>query len=200
MIVLYGTPLSGHVHRVRLLLSMLKLTYQFETVTGRTPELLRMNPLGQVPVLKDDDIVLADSNAIMIYLIKRYGANSPLLPQGPVEAGHVQRWLSIAAGELRQGPAAARMVSLFNKKNEPADAKERAHSLFAIMNTHLEKQAFLATSYPTLADLACYAYTARAPEGGISLENYPHIEAWLKRIEALPDFVPMPWAKDLSAA
>ncbi|KAA8391010.1 glutathione S-transferase [Acetobacter tropicalis] len=198
MIILYGTLLSGHVHRVRLLLSILKLDYQFEAVSGPSSELLGMNPLGQIPILKDNGIILSDSNAIMVYLVKRYAPGSSLLPQDPVPAAHVQRWLSIATGELRQGPAAARMVCLFHKENEPANAKEQSHALFTFMNTHLGQQEFLATPHPTLADLACYAYTARAPEGGISLENYLHIQEWLKRIEALPGFVSMPWAKDVN--
>lgn len=194
MITLYGMPLSGHVHRVRLLLSMLGLDYRFETVTGPTPELLRLNPLGQIPVLRDGDLVLADSNAILVYLAKTYGgAGTDWLPGDAVGAAHVQRWLSIAAGELRQGPAAARMVALFHKSGEPPDAQARAARILAFMDSFLDGRMFLAAASPTLADLACYSYTAHAPEGGISLEPYPHVRAWLERIEALPGFVPMPW-------
>lgn len=197
MITLYGKPLSGHVHRVRLVLSLLKLDYQFEIVSAFTPELRIMNPLAQVPILKDGNLVLTDSNAIMVYLVKQYGADSCYLPDTPRDAAHVQRWLSIAAGELRQGPAAARIVSLFHKTGEPANAIERAQALFAIMDAHLAQQPFLATTFPTLADFACYAYTARAPEGGVDLQPYPNIQSWLKRLEALSNFFPMPWADDL---
>ncbi|MHC0612577.1 glutathione S-transferase family protein [Komagataeibacter oboediens] len=193
MIILYGMPLSGHVHRVRLLLSMLDLEYRFEVVDASAPELLRLNPLGQVPVLRDGDLVLADSNAILVYLAKAYGAGTHWLPDDAVGAAHVQRWLSIAAGELRQGPAAARMVALFGKAGEPADARARAAGLLTFMDRWLDGRAYLAAACPTLADLACYGYTAHAPEGGVSLEPYPHVRAWLERIEALPRFVPLPW-------
>ncbi|WP_244191724.1 glutathione S-transferase family protein [Komagataeibacter swingsii] len=193
MITLYGTPLSGHAHRVRLLLSMLGLDYHFEVVDASSPELRHINPLGQVPVLRDGDLVLADSNAILVYVAKAYGAGTQWLPDDPVGAAHVQRWLSIAAGELRQGPAAARMVALFHKAGEPADARARAAKLLGFMDAFLRGRSYLAADCPTLADLACYGYTAHAPEGGISLDPYPAVRAWLERIEALPGFVPLPW-------
>ncbi|WP_395371036.1 glutathione S-transferase family protein [Komagataeibacter diospyri] len=193
MITLYGMSLSGHVHRVRLLLSMLGLEYHFEVVDASSSELRHLNPLGQVPVLRDGDLVLADSNAILVYLAKAYGAGTQWLPDDAVGAAHVQRWLSIAAGELRQGPAAARMVALFHKKGEPADARARAATLLGFMDAYLCDRAYLAADCPTLADLACYSYTAHAPEGGISLDPYPAVRAWLERIEALPGFVSLPW-------
>lgn len=90
MIMLYGKPLSGHVHRVRLVLSLLKLDYQFEIVSAFTPELRIMNPLAQVPILKDGDLMLTDSNAIMVYLVKQYGATSSYLPDTPCDAVHVR--------------------------------------------------------------------------------------------------------------
>ncbi|MBB2167444.1 glutathione S-transferase [Gluconacetobacter aggeris] len=193
MMILYGMPLSGHVHRVQLLLSMLGIDYRFEIVSGPTPELLRLNPLGQIPILCDGDLVLADSNAILVYLAKAYGAGTLWLPDDPVGAARVQRWLSIAAGELRQGPAAARMVALWQRSGEPADACVRAERLLAFMDAHLGDRTFLAARHPTIADLACYGYVAHAPEGHVSLEPYPNVRAWLLRVEVLPGFLPMPW-------
>lgn len=193
MMTLYGMPLSGHVHRVNLLLSMLGIDFRFEIVSGPTPELLRLNPLGQIPILCDGDLVLADSNAILVYLAKAYGAGTLWLPDDPVGAARVQRWLSIAAGELRQGPAAARMVALWQRPGEPADACVRAERLLAFMDAHLDGLTFLAARHPTIADLACYGYVAHAPEGHVSLEPYPNVRAWLLRVEALPGFLPMPW-------
>src|SRR5271168_738612 len=110
-IILHGVELSGHVHRVELLLRMLGLPFTFvkaEANRRRTEEFLRLNPLGQIPVLEDGDLVLADSNAIMVYLVKRYAPGSHWLPEDAIGAAHVQRWLSIAAGELMYGPASAR--------------------------------------------------------------------------------------------
>ena len=106
--VLYGAEYSGHSHRVRLLLDMLRLSYRFESISAerrRTSEFLALNPLGQVPVLRDDGAVIADSNAILVYLALTYDAERRWLPADPLQAAQVQRWLSIAAGELRTGPA-----------------------------------------------------------------------------------------------
>src|SRR3954452_23329236 len=114
-LILHGTGLSGHAHRVALLLKMLGLPYQWKEANAqarRTPEFLALNPLGQVPVLQDGDAVLADSNAILVYLARRYAPGSPWLPDEPGAAARVQRWLSIAAGEMKFGPAAARVITI----------------------------------------------------------------------------------------
>lgn len=194
-ITLRGMALSGHTHRVELMLLMLGLPYRFVPVTRetlRSAEFLSLNPLGQIPVLQDGDLVLADSNAILIYLAKRYAPKSGWLPEDAIGAHHVQRWLSIAAGELRYGPANARLVALFGRPGDPARCAEIAEQLLHFMEDHLARRHYLAAEQPTIADLACYAYVAHAPEGRISLEAYPSVREWLKRIEALPGFKAMP--------
>lgn len=194
-ITLHGMALSGHTHRVELMLLMLGLPYRFVPVTGEimsSAEFRRLNPLGQIPVLQDGDLVLADSNAILVYLAKRYAPDSGWLPEDAVGAHHVQRWLSIAAGELRYGPANARLVALWGRPGDPERCAEIAGRLLHFMEDHLAERRYLAVDRPTIADLACYAYVAHAPEGRISLEAYPSVRAWLKRIEALPGFKAMP--------
>lgn len=194
-IVLHGVSLSGHTHRVGLMLNALGLTYRFEDAPGPVragPAFLALNPLGQVPVLQDGDLVLADSNAILVYLARRYARDSAWLPQEPVAAAHVQRWLSIAAGEVMHGPAIARMIALFDFPDDPARAARIAARILTFMNAHLKDRAFLAADHVTIADLACYSYIAHAPDGGVDLEPYPAIRAWLARVEAQPWFRPMP--------
>ncbi len=113
-IILHGTELSGHAHRVELLLRILGLRYSYiaaPPAVRAAPEFLKLNPLRQIPVLQDGDLTLADSNAILVYLVKRYAPGSQWLPEEPVAAARVQRWLSIAAGEVKYGPATARMVA-----------------------------------------------------------------------------------------
>jgi glutathione S-transferase len=149
-----------------------------------------MNPLGQVPVLRDGELTLCDSNAILVYLEGRY-APGKWLPRDPIGAARVQRWLSLAAGPLAFGPASARLVQLFKLAADPKEAVDRAAGLLQLMEAELTQTAYLVGDQPTLADLAHYAYVARAPEGLISLQPYPAIRAWLARIEALPGFVPM---------
>jgi glutathione S-transferase len=157
----------------------------------KTPAFLAMNPFGQVPVIRDGGITLADSNAILVYLAGRYAPEPEAwLPREALAAAAVQRWLSVAAGQLAYGPSAARVAELF-KRPANLEAVERSHALFAVMEQHLASSAFLAGNAPTLADIANYSYVARAPEGRVSLEPYPHLCAWLARVEALPGVVPM---------
>lgn len=194
-IQLYRSAISGHCHRVELFLSLLGLP--FETIDidlalkeHKAPDFLAMNPLGQVPVLRDGELTLADSNAILVYLEARY-APGQWLPRDPVGAARVQRWLSLAAGPLAFGPAAARVVQLFKRPTDPKEAIERAEGLLQFMESELGLAPFLVGERATLADVAHYAYVARAPEGLVSLQPYPAIRAWLARIEALPGFVSM---------
>jgi glutathione S-transferase len=194
-IILHGTELSGHAHRVELMLRMLGLPYQYVDVPAAarsTPEFHKLNPLCQIPVLQDGDLILADSNAILVYLVKRYAPGSQWLPQEPAAAAQVQRWLSIAAGEVRYGPATARLIIQWKFPADIARAKQIAAVVLRFMNEHLETRRFLAAEHATIADVACYSYVAHAPEGGIQLGEYPSVLAWLRRIEALPNFKPMP--------
>ena len=192
---LYRNAVSGHCHRVELFLSLLGLPFESIDVDlaqkqHKSPEFLAMNPLGQIPVLRDGELTLADSNAILVYLEARH-APGEWLPRDPVGAARVQRWLSLAAGPLAFGPAAARVVQLFKLPTDPKDAIARAEALFGLMESELGRTPFLVGDRATLADVAHYAYVARAPEGLVSLQPWPAIRAWLARIEALPGFVPM---------
>lgn len=194
-IILHGTELSGHVHRVELLLRMLDLPFTYVQAPAevrRSDEFLRLNPLSQIPVLQDGDLVLADSNAILVYLVKRYAPGSAWLPEEAAAAARVQRWLSIAAGELRHGPATARAARQWQMQGDLGFAVKLAARVLNFMELHLADCSFLAADHATIADLACYSYVAHAPEGGISLAPYPAVRAWLERVEALPRFVPMP--------
>lgn len=194
-ICLYRSALSGHCHRVELFLSLLGLQHELIDVDlaareQKTPEFLAMNPFGQIPVLQDGALTLADSNAILIYLAQQYGKDS-WLPSTPAAAAELQRWFSLAAGPLAFGPAAARLAVQFHAPIDLPLAQSRAHALFAVMNGFLARQDFLTGARVGLADLAHYAYVACAPEGGVALDDYPALRAWLVRIEALPGFVPM---------
>jgi glutathione S-transferase len=142
-----------------------------------------------VPVLEDDGTVIADSNAILVYLASRYG-DAGWLPKDPVGAAAVQRWLSVAAGEIASGPATARIINLFKKPLDPADAIARAHSILRLVDGSLAGKDWIAASHPTIADIALYSYIARAPEGNVDLAPYANITAWLARVEALPRFQP----------
>jgi glutathione S-transferase len=202
-LIVYGHPLSGHVHRVELFLSLLGLPFErrlVDLVRGehKRPEFLAMNPLGQVPVLVDADTVLADSNAILVYLNKKYG-HSRWLPDDPVTAARIQRWFSIAAGELVQGPALARRATLF-RNADPKPHQNRSGLLLGMLENQLTETPYLVGAHPTLADIALFSYIALAPEGDIGLGDYPAIRGWLGRIEALPHYLPAVQAREFLAA
>src|SRR5207253_11465598 len=113
-IKLYNFPRSGHAHRVELMLSLLELPTELvfiDLVSGahKQADFLALNSFGQVPVIDDQGVVLADSNAILVYLAQKYGKGR-WLPADPVGAAKVQRWLSVAAGQIGSGPATARLI------------------------------------------------------------------------------------------
>ena len=198
-IKLHRFPLSGHSHRAELFLSLLNIPHELVEVNlaqgeHKRPEFLALNSFGQVPVLQDDELTISDSNAILVYLATRYGKGQRIewLPSDPVRAAQVQRWLSVAAGQIAFGPARARLKTVFKANIDADDAIARANALLAVMETELQGAPWLTGDAPTIADVSAYSYIAHAPEGNVSLQPYPHVRAWLERIEALPGFVPMP--------
>jgi len=196
MMKIFSLELSGHAHRVRLLAGLLSLDAQIVPVdmmagAHKQPEFLAKNPFGQVPALEDGDVALYDSNAILVYLASRYDAQRTWLPTDPMLAAEVQIWLSKAANELANGPAAARLVTVFNAGLDHDAVKAKAHALLSIMDTHLSGRTWFVGDNPTIADVALYSYTAHAPEGGVDLAPYANVRAWLQRVEGLPGFVPM---------
>ena len=191
----YSMNLSGNAHRVELLLRALKLPYELIEVNlhGReqkTPEFLAMNPFGQVPVINDKGTVVWDSLAVMTYLALTYD-DGTWLPRDPKRHGEVMAWLGKVAGPIAYGPATARRIVLFKAPLDPAPAQQIAADFFAAMDGVLEGRDWLVGETATIADLACYAYIAHAPEGGIDLAPFAHIRGWLARIEGLPCFTPM---------
>lgn len=191
---LYHHPLSGHAHRARLFLSLLGVEVEVIDVdlaggAQKSPDYLKLNRFGQVPLLDDDGTLIADSNAILVYLAKKSGRSS-WLPEDPVGAAAVQRWLSVAAGQIAFGPAIARRITVFGAKLDADEAIARAHAILEILEAELHGREWIVGAQPTIADVALYSYVARAPEGNVDLSSYGNIGAWLARIEALSGFVP----------
>lgn len=190
---LYFHPISGHAHRARLFLSLIGADVEIVDVDlakgqHKSPEYLALDRFGQVPILEDNGVVVPDSNAIMIYAAKKFG-RTDWLPEDHAGAAKVQRWLSVAAGHIAFGPAAARLVTLFNAGFNPEEVIGRAHAILKLIEAELEGRAWIAADCPTVADVALYSYIARAPEGNVDLSSYANVNAWLRRIEALPGFV-----------
>jgi len=199
-LTLYRHPLSGHAHRAELFLSLLGIDAKridVDLLNGehRKTEFLTKNPFGQVPILEDGDITVADSNAILVYLARKYDADNRWLPAEPEQQAKVQQYLSLAAGKIASGPAAARLVTLFGAPLDLDNAIRIAHEILAVLNSQLEGRTWLVGNQPTLADIACYSYIAHAPEGNVSLDAYPFIRQWLTAVEQLPGFIAMPSSK-----
>ena len=187
-------PLSGHSHRVELLASLAGIKHELVDVdllagAHKTAPFLDLNPAGQVPVIEDGETVVADSNAILVYLARKYAPE--WLPLDPVGEAEIQKFLSFAAGEIASGPAAARLITVFGAQLDEERALTVSKTAFERLEHHLEGRQWLVGDAPSIADVAIYSYTAHAPEGNVSLTPYPNIRALLARIEGLPGFVGM---------
>ncbi|MEP3245685.1 MAG: glutathione S-transferase [Sneathiella sp.] len=195
---IYGFRLSGHSHRVELFAELANIPNEFVQVDLAAGEqkqaaFLKLNPFGQVPVLEDGETVIVDANAILVYLAKKYAPD--WLPEDAETAAEIQRFLSIAAGEIRYGPAVARLITVFGAPLDADQAHNTASWALTRIEAHLEGKEWLVAGKPTIADVALYSYTAHAPEGNVDLSPYPNVLAWLKRVEDLPRFIEMPATK-----
>ncbi len=196
MLELFEFSLSGNCHKVRMLLSLLGLAYKSQLLNGaereqKSADYLAMNPFGLVPVLKDGDKVIRDSQAILVYLARAYGAKH-WFPNDAFKAAEISAWLSTAANEVARGPNALRLHYKFGRAINLEEAVAITESLLKLLNEHLAQRDWLATDAITIADIAVYPYIALVNEGKVELTPYAHIENWLARIEKLDGFVSMP--------
>ena len=190
---IYSFPLSGHSHRVILFASLAGLAHEvidLDLANGehKKEPYLSINPAGQVPAIVDGMNSISDSNAILVYLARKY---APMfLPEDPTSEAEVQKYLSLAAGEIAFGPAAARLINVFNADLDRDFAHSIAAKVLAKLESALEGKDFLVGNKPSIADVAIYSYVAHAPEGDVSLEPYPNVRRHLQNIESLDGFVP----------
>lgn len=204
MISLYDYELSGNCYKVRLLLSMLDIEHQKKTVEfypaaeHKNQAFLAISPLGELPVLQDDELTLPDSQAILIYLATQYDKQGTWYPQtSPVTLAQVTQWLCFA-NALNASASAARLVDGFFHDFDINECRTRAHQLFRILDEHLwfqerERQQWIVKGEaPTLADIACFPYIILSEEGGISRMDYPAIRRWTDRVKRIPGFIVMP--------
>lgn len=201
MIELFEFALSGNSHKARMMLSLLGLEYKSHIVDGaqkahKAEAFLALNPFGQVPVLKDGEIVVRDSQAILVYLAKAYGPDH-WFPVDAAKAAAVTAWLSTAANEVSRGPGDLRAHFVLGREVNVDNAKATTDNLLSIMEGRLEKNAWLATETVTIADVAVYPYVALAHQGKIELASFPGIRQWLRRVEKLPGYVSMPGIQPL---
>jgi glutathione S-transferase len=197
MIKLYGHEISGNSHKARLMLSLLNLDYEWikvDLIAGehKSAAYLAMNPFGQVPLLVDGETLVSDAQAILVYLARQYGDNR-WLPQAAIPLSQVIKWLSTAAGEVRQGPENARLYHLFGAgTNINIDrATQKSEFILTLLEQHLATRTWLELEHPTIADVAVFPYVALARDGKINLEHYPRVLSWIDRFKQLPGYIPM---------
>jgi len=195
---LYDDPMSGNGYKARLLLAQLALPYQYVPIDilsgeSRTTEFLRKNPNGRIPVLElDDGRHLAESNAILYFLAKA----TVYWPNDIFAQAQVMQWLFFEQYSHEPNIATPR----FWKKTKVGDKsqfhrellaeKQRAgNQALAVMEKHLTDRSFLVEEHYTIADIALYAYTHVADEGGFDLSQYPFVCEWLKRVREQPRHV-----------
>jgi glutathione S-transferase len=197
--VLYDYLPSGNGYKCRLVLKALGRPYelrQLDIVAGasRTPEYLALNPNGKIPVL----VVpgrgpIAESHAIIAYLAE----GSPLVPGDPYERALMWQWMCFEQYQLEPGVATVRFW-LHSLGKTPAELGERYTERFqrgadalAVLERGLAGRRWLVGDRTTLADIALFAYTHVAGEAGYRLADYPAIEAWIARFQALPWYAPI---------
>jgi glutathione S-transferase len=197
MIQLYGHEISGNSYKARLMLSLLKLKYEWIAVdlmkeAHKSPEYLAMNPFGQVPLVVDGETILADSQAILVYLARQYG-NDQWLPLDALPLAQVIRWLSTTAGEVREGPGLARLYYLFGAGTNIniERATQKADFILDQLDQQLSTRTWLEFEHPTIADVAVFPYIALARDGKINLDAYPNVLNWIERVKQLPGYISM---------
>ena len=200
MHTLYGNSTSGNCWKPAMMLHARGLPFRWIEVDilkgeSRTPEFLKRNPNGRVPLLVfPDGRTLAESNAMLLHL----GEGSTWIPTDPYLRAKMYEWLFFEQYSHEPYIATVRFWVKYagkaqEKVQEIVERTARGHAALAVMEKALSATPFLVGAQPTLADVALYAYTHVAPDGGFSLEGYPAIRAWLGRVPEVPGFVPMPF-------
>ena len=195
----YGMSSSGNCYKVRLLLEQLQIPYQWieiDSRSGRTrsAEFLAKNPNGRVPLLElEPGQFLAESDAILFYLAE----GTAFWPQRKRDRAEVLQWMFFEQYSHEPYIAVARFICAFlpandTRRSELPRLRERGGQALAVMEQHLVRRAFLVADTYSIADIALYAYTHAAGDGGFELQRYPAILKWLARVEAQPQFVRMP--------
>ena len=198
MFKLYDFLDSGNGYKVRLLLTLQghafeRIEVDIDHGASRTPEFLKKNPNGRIPVLElDDGTCLAESNAILWYLAD----GTPFLPEGPVDRARVLQWMFFEQYSHEPNIAVSRhwlhKGELTADKRKMLETKaEQGLAALAVMQGRLKDHDFLAGDAYSIADISLYAYTHVAHEGGFDLEPYPAIRAWLERIAGQPGHIPI---------
>ena len=188
---LYASANSGNSWKIRILLSILDVPYEhidldfFGSREHKSPAFLKINPRGQVPAMEIEGKYFWDSTAHLVYIARKWGGEQ-WLPTDPLGMAEVMHWMAFAQNQIQFGLQWARGIVLKLKTGDLDEAQRHGRLALEILSNHLQHNHWLAVDRPTIADIACYPYVAKSPEGHFDLDAYPHVVAWLKRCEAQP--------------
>lgn len=207
MIAVHGMSTSGNCHKLRLLLGQLGREYRWIEVDSangatRTPGYLAKNPNGKAPMLElEDGRILVESNAILCYLAE----GTDYLPADAWQRAQALSWMFFEQYSHEPYIAVARFIRGWTPLDSPRRADlprliERGEQALAVMEKHLQSAQWFTGAGYGIADIALFAYTDRAGDGGFELAKFPLVSAWLARVRATPDFIPLPAVSDEVAA
>ena len=188
---LYASDNSGNSWKIRILLSILDVSCEridldfFGKREHKSPEFLQINPRGQVPAMEIEGQYFWDSTAHLVYIARKWGGEQ-WLPTDALGMTEVMHWMAFAQNQIQFGLQWARGIVLKLKSGDLEETQKQGRLALEILSQHLQQHHWLAVGRPTIADIACYPYVAKSPEGGFDLTAYPHVVAWLQRCEAVP--------------
>ncbi|MFT7128865.1 MAG: glutathione S-transferase [Gammaproteobacteria bacterium] len=199
MIKVYGDLISGNCYKVKLILELTGQAHEWihtDVVNGdtRTPEFLKKNVNGRIPLVEfEDGSFMPESNALLFY----FAQGSRYWPQNIRKQAETLQWMFFEQYSHEPFIATSRFwIKFLNGKEQfskqLADAQPKGYAALEVMESALAETDWFVGSQATIADIALFAYTHRAHEGGFSLEGYAAIRQWIKRVESLPGFVAMP--------
>jgi glutathione S-transferase len=198
MFTVYGMADSGNCYKVKLALEQLRLPYRWVEIDSsrgetRTDDFLSKNPNGKVPTLAlEDGSFLPESNAILNYLAD----GSRLLPADRLGRARVLQWMFFEQYSHEPYVAVARSIMRYEapdskRRAELPRLQERGNQALAVMEQHLQREPFFASARYSIADIALFAYTHCAAQGGLEMRRFPAVASWLERVRSQPRFVPL---------
>lgn len=201
--ILYERPTSGHSYKIRLLLSALGITYESVTVlaeNGRNvvdDDYLKLNPRGQIPTLRDRDLVLWGSTSILYYIASRFDSARRWLPDDVGVSAQVFQWMEFAQNDV-QGLFLSRAISKFGYAGDLESARKQGNRALDILDDRLSDHEWLVGDHPTIADISCFPYVAVSFDNGFDLSSRSAVANWVKRMTQIDGFVGMPGMEPLA--
>lgn len=198
MIKLYDSALSGNCHKVRMMLGFVGQAYDVVPVDWAAREMRLnwykdLNPRAQLPTLDDDGTIVWDSQAILVYLARRYDDTNLWFPNDPLIQTRVMQWLMLANEEVASLAWARVTVLMKQPRDRLNELQTKGRAGLTVLEGALAGSKWLAGGdHPTIGDISCFPYAGMAEQGEVALSDHPNVQRWIADIKALPKYTPMP--------